>query len=56
MELKSMKQDENESVEVVHYEKIQKLVHGLCRNPTLAKCGGEANTWKSWGFRVLRDS
>jgi len=21
-----------------------------CRNPTLAKCGGEANTWKSWRF------
>jgi hypothetical protein len=25
-----------------------------CRNPNLAKCGGEA--WKSWGFGVLRDS
>jgi hypothetical protein len=28
----------------------------LCRNPNLAKCGVKPNTWKSWGFGVLRDS
>jgi hypothetical protein len=27
-----------------------------CRNPTLAKCGGEAQHLQSWGFGVLRDS
>ncbi len=27
-----------------------------CRNPTLAKCGGEAQHSQSWGFGVLRDS
>jgi hypothetical protein len=27
-----------------------------CRNLTLAKCGGEAQHFQSWGFRVLRDS
>ncbi len=27
-----------------------------CRNPTLAKCGVKPNTWKKWGFGVLRDS
>ncbi len=26
------------------------------RNPTLAKCGGEAQHFQSWGFGVLRDS
>jgi hypothetical protein len=30
--------------------------HSLCRNPTLAKCGGEAQHFQSWGFGVLRDS
>ncbi len=30
--------------------------HILCRNPTLAKCGGEAQHFQSWGFGVLRDS
>jgi hypothetical protein len=25
-----------------------------CRNPTLAKCGGEARHFQSWGFGVLR--
>jgi hypothetical protein len=29
---------------------------GVCRNPTLAKCGGEAQHFQSWGFGVLRDS
>jgi hypothetical protein len=28
----------------------------LVRNPTLAKCGGEAQHFQSWGFGVLRDS
>jgi hypothetical protein len=28
----------------------------ICRNPTLAKCGGEAQHFQSWGFGVLRDS
>ncbi len=28
----------------------------LCRNPTLAKCGGEAQHFQSWGFGVPRDS
>jgi len=27
-----------------------------CHNPTLAKCGGEAQHSQSWGFGVLRDS
>jgi len=27
-----------------------------CRNPTLAKCGGEAQHFQSWGLGVLRDS
>jgi hypothetical protein len=27
-----------------------------CCNPTLAKCGGEAQHFQSWGFGVLRDS
>jgi hypothetical protein len=30
--------------------------HVLCRNPTLAKCGGEAQHFQSWGFGVLWDS
>jgi hypothetical protein len=29
---------------------------GECLNPTLAKCGGEAQHFQSWGFGVLRDS
>jgi hypothetical protein len=28
----------------------------MCRNPTLAKCGGEAQHFQSWGLGVLRDS
>jgi hypothetical protein len=27
-----------------------------CRNPTLAKCGGEAQHFQSWGLGVLWDS
>jgi len=27
-----------------------------CHNPTLAKCGGEAQHFQSWGLGVLRDS
>jgi hypothetical protein len=27
-----------------------------CRNPNLAKCGGEAQHLEKWGFGVLRDS
>jgi hypothetical protein len=27
-----------------------------CRNPTLAKCGGEGQHSQSWGLGVLRDS
>jgi hypothetical protein len=34
----------------------RRLVHQSCRNPTLAKCGGEAQHSQSWGFGVLRDS
>ncbi len=30
--------------------------HLKCRNPTLAKCGGEAQHFQSWGFGVLWDS
>jgi hypothetical protein len=29
---------------------------GECRNPTLARCGGEAQHFQSWGFGVLQDS
>jgi hypothetical protein len=32
------------------------IMHTWCRNPTLAKCGGEAQHFQSWGFGVLRDS
>ncbi len=28
----------------------------ICRNPILAKCGGEAQHSQSWGLGVLRDS
>jgi hypothetical protein len=28
----------------------------MCRNPTLAKCGGEAQHFQSWGFGILKDS
>jgi len=28
----------------------------MCRNPTLAKCEGEAQHSQSWGFGVLQDS
>jgi hypothetical protein len=31
-------------------------LHISCRNPTLAKCGGEAQHSQSWGLGVLRDS
>jgi hypothetical protein len=30
--------------------------HKNCRNPTLAKCGGETQHFQSWGFGVLWDS
>jgi hypothetical protein len=30
--------------------------HRPCRNPTLAKCEGEAQHFQSWGFEALRDS
>jgi hypothetical protein len=29
---------------------------GECRNPTLAKCGGEVQHFQGWGIRVLWDS
>jgi len=32
------------------------ITHSLCRNPTLAKCGGEAQHFQSWGLGVLQDS
>jgi hypothetical protein len=32
------------------------IYDGNCRNPTLAKCGGEAQHSQSWGLGVLRDS
>ncbi len=32
-----------------------KHIH-YCRNPTLAKCGGETQHSQSWGLGVLRDS
>jgi hypothetical protein len=32
------------------------IFQGDCRNPTLAKCGGEAQHLESGGFGVLRDS
>jgi hypothetical protein len=34
-------------------KEINKL---MCRNPTLVKCGGEAQHSQSWGLGVLRDS
>jgi hypothetical protein len=37
-----------------HQMQLANLVH--CRNPTLAKCGGEAQHSQSWGLGVLRDS
>ncbi len=32
------------------------IVMSICRNTTLAKCGGEAQHSQSWGFGILRDS
>jgi hypothetical protein len=32
------------------------LVLGICHNPTLAKGGGEAQHFQSWGLGVLQDS
>ncbi len=47
----------------IYVEKLEIIVMWLaflgnyeCRNPTLAKCGGEAQHFQSWGFEVLRDS
>jgi hypothetical protein len=54
--------------ELIKWEKCQKnMVEGIakkelkkdvchCRNPTLAKCGGEAQHFQTWGFGALRDS
>jgi hypothetical protein len=36
--------------------KAIELLEDQCRNPTLAKCEGEAQRFQSWGFGVLRDS
>jgi hypothetical protein len=33
-----------------------RVIEVECRNPTLAKCGGEAQHSQSWGLGVLRDS
>ncbi len=38
------------------YKSITQTHHNKCRNPTLAKCGVKLNTWKKWGFGVLRNS
>jgi hypothetical protein len=37
-------------------EYIRKVLQRFCRNPTLAKCGGEAQHLEKLGFGVLRDS
>jgi hypothetical protein len=42
--------------EIVVWSKSKKVWHLRCRNPTLAKCGGEAQHFQSWGFGVLWDS
>jgi len=46
-----------------NYDNILKCIAGCCtfilarcHNPTLAKCGGEAQHFQSWGLGVLRDS
>ncbi len=48
----------NEKVVVVRFFFSSKFlgIDGYCRNPTLAKCGGEAQHFQSWGFGVLLDS
>ncbi len=33
-----------------------KMINQCCRNPNLAKCGGEAQHLEKLGFGVLRDS
>jgi len=45
----------------IGYDNVVTLLVGgvedeKCRNPTLAKCGGEAQHFQSWGLGVLRDS
>jgi hypothetical protein len=42
-------------VETIFF-KYHNFLDPLCRNPTLAKCGGETQHFQSWGFGVLRDS
>jgi hypothetical protein len=37
-------------------EEQDEIVFGKCRNPTLAKCGGEAQHLEKVGIGVLRDS
>jgi hypothetical protein len=40
----------------IHQATPQTSTQLWCRNPTLAKCGGETQHFQSWGFGVLRDS
>jgi hypothetical protein len=39
-----------------HFNGKLDVVVQICRNPTLAKCGGEAQDLEKLGFGVLRDS
>jgi len=39
-----------------HNKDWQLALQTMCRNPTLSKCGGEAQHFQSWGFGVLRHS
>ncbi len=43
------------SYKEVQIKQHQLPYHPICHNPTLAKCGGEAQHFQSWGFGVLRD-
>jgi hypothetical protein len=50
---------ENEGIGSVngHHNLRSNKIHDLkCRNPTLAKCGGEAQHLEKLGVGVLRDS
>jgi hypothetical protein len=48
--------DDNRTRHGWQSRRVLQVLHRRCRNPTLAKCGGEAQHLESGGFGVLRDS
>ncbi len=51
-----MIEDQEDVVPTIPLPEQENANEDVCRNPTLAKCGGEAQHFQSWGFGVLRDS